>query len=670
MRTALLAAVLFAAGLGLGAEAPAVALASGHRLPVTALRYDASRNLLFSISEDGLLVAWDPVRERAVSRLHLSHLPLRQLAVHPSLPQVAVVESDVGVSRLSIWDWREGRRLWMLELDMPPSTLAYSNTGRYLVVCRKRFDSLLFLDPVSGERLPPFVGGFGIVSFVTFNSDDAIMMSYQANGDVRYWDVASQEQILPTVSTEPLLWPVALTGSESSPKDSVVGWTGRHLVLADIVHSGAVRERIALPSLVALEASDRGDVLSLTRDREGVRLTRWLYRPPAGLVRLSEEALGGPTWPGGVPVAFASGMGELYVGCEDGSIVTLPRYGTARLFSRNEIAAVSDLALSGTELLVALPGRLLLMDISGFAEDRMEAGLLAPEARVVSAPLPGSLRLATSPEGEVWAWSPEASRGELYRVFPEPMEGTAAGLVFMGPIAYAAWSGPELSVVERNGLCSLFVRGSEGGFVSAFSFLSPGANAMVSTAGAVLIGRSTLQRGDGPLLLVDRRTGETAPLSRGDGLVYELVYEPEADSVLSLGVSRGTSAWSSLSRSGGAGYLESQLLVEYRGEDTGGDVVRSADGVFTSLGYEVARLGLFDPPDRQRSVLRSPRRLAAAPGVVASVNLDGSVTIWRQKDLEPLADLFVFRDGEWLLTAGGQVTAASPGGARYLSEER
>jgi len=337
-----------------------------------------------------------------------------------------------------------------------------------------------------------------------------------------------------------------------------------------------------------------------------------------------------------------------------------------RLLSRNEIAAVSDLVLSGRHLLAAFPGRILRVELPD-----TDAPVAAARVEVTTAPLGGSLRFATSPEGEVWVWDIEAERGELLRLEPESPEGEAERIAFPGPIRSAAWSGPELCVVEGTGRCSILLRvAGVGPYLPVFEFHSPGANALASTGRAVLIGKSTLQRGDSPLLLVDRRTGETAQLSRGEGLVYELIYEPETDSVLSLGVSRDPSVWSSLARNGGTQYLESRLLVEYRGEDTGGDIVRSAEGVYTSLGFTVARLESSAPPARQQSPLRSPRRLAFASGVLASLNLDGSITIWRQADLEPVADLVVFRDGEWLLTASGVVAAASAGGARYVSEER
>jgi len=89
--------------------------------------------------------------------------------------------------------------------------------------------------------------------------------------------------------------------------------------------------------------------------------------------------------------------------------------------------------------------------------------------------------------------------------------------------------------------------------------------------------------------------------------------------------------------------------------------------VYTSLGYALWR-GQGDKGwTRQQLPARSPRELAVGERYLAGVNSDGTITIWDPTSLEPVVDLYLFRDGEWLAmdTAGGYV--ASAGGARYLA---
>jgi len=112
------------------------------------------------------------------------------------------------------------------------------------------------------------------------------------------------------------------------------------------------------------------------------------------------------------------------------------------------------------------------------------------------------------------------------------------------------------------------------------------------------------------------------------------------------------------------------VLLEYRGEDTGADVVRGPAGeLFTSLGYLATRRDQSGQSTQQGSVLRAPRRLALGAALLVSLNLDLSVTVWRAADLERVADLFVFRDDEWLAASGPAAFRGSPGGLRRLARE-
>jgi hypothetical protein len=606
-------------------------------------------------------------------------MPLRRIALHPTLPHVAVVESDLGVTRLSVWDYRRARRLFDLALEAPPSYLTYSSTGRYLVVARDRHDGLLFLDPLTGERLPLFTAGFGIVSFVTFNSDDAVMMSYQPGGEVRYWDVGTQKQRLPVLRTEPFLTQVSISGSDLSPRAFLVGSTGRQLVLADIVQNGAVRERLPVPDILSLVSSPRGEIVALARRGSGVALLRLRYRPGSGLVPLGDEvASWGPSL-AGAPTAVAGGHDVLFLGTSDGTILVRTTASEPRLFSRTELANVTDVAIRGNSVLVSMPGQILAFDAAALDLLRPEmldpreppwgmdgAPLVEVDRQPVS--LAGGPRFAVSPEGQVWIWSPDADPGEirLYGSGTEPIS-----LVFGGALKSVTWVGAELYVVERSGRCTILAPTptAPAGLAEVFSYTVPGANVMIGTPAAALIGKSSFRAGDSALLYVDRITGETVVLPDSDLLVYDLLLDPVSGGALSLGVSAPPDPRTTVREHSGSQFLQSTLLAAYRGEDTGADlaVERATGALYASLGYAVWRQAGDQAWQRQANADRAPRRIATGPRDLVSLNADGTVTAWDPDTLDALVDLYIFRDGEWLAATGAGDLVASDRGRRHLA---
>ena len=72
----------------------------GHFGRINDLVYDAQRGLLFSAGDDGTVRIWNPEQRRLLGVVRVSHKPVRQIAVHPTEPHVAVLVGvwvDVGV---------------------------------------------------------------------------------------------------------------------------------------------------------------------------------------------------------------------------------------------------------------------------------------------------------------------------------------------------------------------------------------------------------------------------------------------------------------------------------------------------------------------------------------------------------------------------------------------
>ena len=238
---------------------------TSHRGTIHDLAYDAQRRLLFSAGEDGSVRAWSHDRRTIVRHLRLGAVRVLRIVLHPSRPLLGVfARSTQGDELLEVWNWREERRLYRHRLTSPPLYLGFSNLGSSLVYSRAQFDSVLFLDPDTGERQTRLPPAFGIVSFVATSTNEHTIMTYQPTGEVRYWDAATLAE-KGVVATQPGLEEITL----SADKSLLVARSGGDVVAIDVV-TGAVRSQLGVSRQAQVAVADQFAGLSVLRldDRE------------------------------------------------------------------------------------------------------------------------------------------------------------------------------------------------------------------------------------------------------------------------------------------------------------------------------------------------------------------------------------------------------------------
>ncbi|HOV64948.1 MAG TPA: hypothetical protein PLG43_13830, partial [Spirochaetia bacterium] len=116
---------------------------TGHKGKIFAVRTDASRNIIVSGGEDGTIQVWDGLTLKPKTILRLSNLSIRKIALHPELPQVAVIESDnISIFTLSVWDYERKKKLFSIALNELPLFLEYSPAGSFILYSRADWKSL------------------------------------------------------------------------------------------------------------------------------------------------------------------------------------------------------------------------------------------------------------------------------------------------------------------------------------------------------------------------------------------------------------------------------------------------------------------------------------------------------------------------------------------------
>ena len=168
-------------------------LPRGHNGKVTAVVRDREGRFL-SAGEDGFLGIW--TIRAAEERFQLSPYSIKALVLRPDKPQISVIESDdLGLYRISAWDYKEKKNLFTLRFRDPVSYINYSASGGFLIVARSGRTGVAFIHPETGEVLESPAELSGTVSFAATGRSERIMISYLSSGSLSYWDLESGEEL-------------------------------------------------------------------------------------------------------------------------------------------------------------------------------------------------------------------------------------------------------------------------------------------------------------------------------------------------------------------------------------------------------------------------------------------------------------------------------------------
>ena len=349
---------------------PGPLINSGHAGVITDLEYDPQLRLLFSAGDDGSVRVWNRASGSMVQHLRLGVHRVTRIALQPGGSLLAaVLRSATGDNLLEIWDWRAGRRLHGRPLTEPPLHVGFTSRGSSLVYTMPRFDSVVFLDALSGRPRQGLPADLGIVSFVASSTNERTVMTYHPTGRIRYWEAASA-RLQAEVATLPGLEQISV----SADKTLLVARSGEEIVAIDVV-TGQVRGRYTvsrdavfttseqLPQVLLLEHAplESGGGVVVRRLRSDRRLT--------GFGRVPVELTGAVS-------AVAAADYSLFIALP-GSIVEY-RAGAVRPFARNELLPDAQLAVAGDTLVVATKSRLALLR-TAFAA-RRTAAVTGPRA--------------------------------------------------------------------------------------------------------------------------------------------------------------------------------------------------------------------------------------------------------------------------------------------------
>jgi hypothetical protein len=628
-------------------------LQTGHRGGVLAVEHDESRGLVFSAGEDGALRVWDLASRSLVTRIGVGHLPLAAIAVNPAATQAAVLESDgFRGFAVSAWDWSDGRRLFRVTLAGEPLFLRYSGGGSWLMLGESAWQGLRLLAAADGSPVAFHPEGFGIVGFAEVSRSERIILTYQPSGRLQYWEVASGN-LVTELRAAPYLSGLRI----SRDRRYAAGTNGSEVLLIDLV-TGATRARFALAGVRSLDLSPTaGEIACVAPSAAGgFELSRWT---------LAGDDFSRASAVDDAAVARYAGS-ALIIGSGGGLLVDTAA-GERVVLARDELADITGIAADGAILAAASHEWIWVFrtEAGGSAGD---PAVLPSEALVARNPLAGPTGLAFV-DGRLVAWRQGAGAPAAVTVDASTgsVTGTVAGI--SAPLLQVEPAAGRLISLDRTGTVRLVaLPGAPDTERPLFDAWLPGLLCVLAVSDRELVGGRTPIGGTrgGTLLRINMRTGETVAVPGGDRSTYDLAWDRDRGILYSLGVD-GDGATVLMSFEG-SGFETGRVLSRYEGEDLAASLALDAasGAVYASLGYGGIISLDGNAADTIPAEGRVPRRLAAAGGLLASVNRDATMSLWDPAARELLGDLYLLSSGDWCLVGSGGRWSGTDGVAQLM----
>ena len=614
---------------------------SGHSSSVDALALDNKNQKLFSGDNNGTVKIWDLHMNRLSMNLLVSHLPVKKIAVNPAAPTIAVLTTDsLSNIKLSVWNWKTGKKLFSHRLSEMPLFFRYSPKGTYLVYGKPDWDSVTFLDAKKGYSRQILTGGTGIVSNAFISSSEKTILLYTPSGTIQYWALKTGKS---------KIHPIRTIGSLSSVKilkngKYMSGYYDGNLYLINLV-SGQVEDSIPMHKVeyAALD-SVSGNIALVTKNTGTYYLS--IYAITQNHVFLLIKKIKLDVIPSHSGIAFDNGY--IYFSSKDGSLYkTTASTGITALFSQNILRTISDIGIIQGSMLIATNKNLIKVDsdlFNGSTDTHSFHNFL-----VSSYPnnLNGPTGIVTSHESSFFLYTKGNTPGVLEKF--APYEDVIFSSDFSSPLVSIQNIDNSFLSLENNGRCSII---DEKTGKTLFSYTSYGIQSVTRIFdGNIVAGRTQTGLIKEPLLKINVKTEEVVPIRDNNILSFMVGYDPVTRTLYSLGFEqKGNSLKTVLKSHKGSSLEITRTLLTYPGEDSAASFVidKKKSRVFTSLGFGGISMLSWNGFTSLETSAHIPRKLHLYKNILFSVNSDSSITLWDTTKGTIIMDMYLLKNGGWV----------------------
>jgi hypothetical protein len=649
-----------------GADLAFQAAPCGHRGSVSAVFQKGGD--IISAGEDGFLGIWNVNSAAAVDRFQVSPHRIIGMAGRPGKDEACVVENDgMGLYMVSVWNYRERRKIFALQFRDPIGHISYSAGGNLIIAARTGRTALVLIDANTGTVLQSPQSLTGTVGLAVTGRSERNMMVYLSSGEISYWDLGTGNRTN-TFNAPPNMYsPALFSNSRYLAGVNAEGLTVVHAASGDILgRDGSIPNG-------SLLCPDGDDFICLVQKNNAeAELYRFTVDTSGRLVMrryFSITVSGMDNNNRFTAIGAGTGNGAFF-GTTGGSIVTAASNGQTRLLSAREQTLITDAAVSGSTVAFItdngyigfLPLDYQQLYYGSVINTEKNEGAYSR----VTAFDAGYEQDGADGAGQFIFWQDRNTRLQPAIRSSEPGSQflTLNGINSRSPIHSAASFGGKALFLDTTGNLSVVVPASDKN--PLFTFFSVGLmDAAFVDSNRLILGRSAVS-GNTPFLMININTGETVPLPHssqaaaalyrgGSGSIYAVTVSSQpTEGMLSTNETTGIKTQVILlNPANSAGSIS---LIDFPGEDTQFPLAEAptgyagsiAAGIATGIGGEGAAIYTGYGIQRLERTVGFPHRLLEGGPSLISLDKDGNIS-WYDSRNGSLTAVFSLHPSGWTL---------------------
>jgi WD40 repeat protein len=610
-----------------------------HRGAVTALLRDNEGRIL-SAGEDGFLEIWDG--QKAMDRYQLSPHRISAMALRPGKPQITIVESDgFTFNRVSAWNYETKENLFSLRFRDRISYLNYSAAGSFVIVVTSEGSGVVLIHSETGRLLESAEGFSGAVALAATSQSERTMVAYLSSGILSYWDLVSGAE-LQNLDTPPGIKRTLLFGNSRF----IGGFDSRGLLMLDAVTGTVLARDENIREGQIFTDNPASSRFYCLFSSNGLYAVNQMEIDFSGrLSTISRKTL--PETLATVTCAVSGDRQDLIMGTDQGTLWLLNR-SAVRIMDTETPEMILDAAASSSDLGFISEGGALVfipLDYSLLAN----GGVLTPEDAGVYTNIVSD----KTADSRFLLWHPGRTIPVL-KTLENPPKSTPASQFFLGklplrsPLRSAALLDGNILFLNTTGTVS--VLNSENGDVRFSHSAAGSTDAAFIDQDTIILSRSAAAGGT-PFMVINILTGETVHLPY-PAPVGIRVFRAAGGSIYGAVVSQSSgNAETSLLRLDTSNPANSEMLVQYNGEETSFALAESGGNLIHSLGNE----GIIHSAGTQSSESFFPKRSMGLPQKIIDggrwfIVLDGEGGIaWHDNRTGQLQAVFRLYPEYWVL---------------------
>jgi len=632
----------------------------GHRGSVSAV-FQKGYSII-SAGEDGFLGIWNG--NSAVDRFQVSQRRIIAMAGRPGKDETCVVENDgLGLYWVSVWNYREKRKIFSLQFRDPIGHISYSAGGKFIFAARTGRTALIMIDANSGAVLQSPQSLTGTVGLVVTGRSERNMMVYAASGEISYWDIETGNRTN-TFSAPPNMYSTALFGNNRY----LAGLNSEGLAVVHAASGDLLGRDASIPNGSLLCADGDDFICLVQKNNEAAELYRFTIDNSGRLVMRRNYSV---TVSGMKDrfTAIGTGTGNaVLLGTSGGSLVAVASDGRVSLLSAKEQTLITDTAVSGsTVAFISENGYIGFIPLD--YQQLFEGSIIDTQKNERGYNRIIAFNAEPGQEGGEYIFWHDRNARLQPAIFSSGQFQALNGVNARFPVHSAASFGGKALFLDTAG--NLFVVTPDKN--SVFTFSSVGLmDAAFLDSGRLMLGRSAVS-GNTPFMIINLNTGETVPIPHasqaatalyrgGSGGIYAVTVSSQPVEGMQP-TNETTTIRTQVILLNPFNSADSIKLIDFQGEDTQFSLAESPEGyagsVAASIGGEGAIYSIGDIRKLDRTA-GFPRRLLEGGSSLVSLDLDGNIC-WHDSRTGRLAAVFSLHPSGWTLrterwNVSGQVT--------------